>query len=246
MLFKNKELEQRKEKEKVELIETVVDKFFNYREVVNENQNYLKNRSHHVISNSFRARPQYSVRDAGKVFENEKERNTILASRLEGYSKENFYISESKKIIKTYLDSQAQLKNSIDDLKHFYKVTNYSKSKAKKLVLLENTFIPITEGNSEKADLLPLDELESAYKNIEEFKESHSFRFIERYLQKNSKGNYEVDEQNIYVVNPYYFTDRGNKLMSNLNRKLENTQKMIGKITKNHKTKEQLRRYLQY
>lgn len=241
MLFKNKELEKQKEKERVDLIDKVVEDFFAYLELVNEKKKYLKNMSHHVISNSTIRTPQYSLRDVEKVFQNEEERNNILASHLSGYGIENHYVSEVKEVMKEYENAKVQLETSIEDLKHFYKVTKYPSSKIKKVRALEKVLLPITIG-----DLRPLNELEGAYSNIKEFKESHSFRFIEKYLEKDREGNYVVDEHNIYAVNRYYISDRVNKLKSNIQRILESVQKNIGKITRNHKTKEQLRRYLQY
>lgn len=246
MLFKNKEIEKQKETERVALIEKVAENFFDYREVVNEKQKYLSDLSHHVITNSIVRAPQYSLQDMEKGFTNEKERNNVLAYHLGEYGEEGHHVRMLKEVIETYKDAQIQFKTSIEDLKHFYKVTKYPSSKVKKIILLENVLVPITDGNSEKADLLPLNELEGAYRNIEEFKESHSMRFIEKYLERDRKGNLAVNEHNIYIVNPYYFSDRVNKLKSNIKGNLENAQKKIGKFTRHHKTKEQLRRYLQY
>lgn len=241
MLFKNKELEKQKEKERVDLIDKVAEDFFAYRELVNEKQKYLKHISHHVISSTIIKTPQYSLHDMNKNFQDEKERNKILASHLSDYGIENHYVSDVKEVEKEYKNAKGQLKTSIEELKHFYKVTKYPSSKIKKVRSLEKVLLPITIG-----DLKPLHELKGAYSNIEEFRESHSFRFIEKYLEKDREGNYVVDKHNIYVVNPYYFSDRVNKLKSNIQRNLESVQKNIWKITRKHKTEEQLRRYLQY
>lgn len=239
MLFKNAELEKHKETEKMYLIEKVVENFFEYSEFVNEKQKYLANLSHHVVRNSMNYNPTYPLTDIDKVFEKEEDRNNRLATNLEFYSKESHYLQRMKEIIKTYSDLQIQLKNSIDDLKHFYKVTKYSRSKAKKISLIDNVLKPI-------GDLSPLNDIEDAYRNIDEFKNTHSFRFIGRYLEKNRKGHFVLDKHNVYVVNPYYFSDRVVKLKGNIKNSLESTQKQIFKITKNHKNEEQLKRYLQY
>lgn len=241
MLFKNKELEKQKEKERVDLIDKVVEDFFAYLKLVNEKKRHLKNISHHVISSTTIRTPQYSLRDVEKVFQNEEERNNILASHLSDYGNVNHYVSEVKEVVEEYENAKVQLKTSIEDLKHFYKITKYPSSKIKKVRALEKVLLPITIG-----DLKPLYELEGANSNIKVFKESHSFRFIEKYLEKDREGNYVVDKHNIYVVKPYYFSDRVNKLKSNIQRILESVQKNIWKITRKHKTKEQLRRYLQY
>lgn len=239
MLLKNVELEKRKELERVALLEKVVEDFFEYKEMIGKNYDYLNNLSHHVIRNTMMPTPFYSYFNIGKVFQNEKERNNILASHLKEYSKDVIYIEKMRGIIKKYKESQAKLKDSIDDLKHFYKITKYSRSKAKKISYLEKTLETI-------GDLSPLHEIDKAKRNIEEFEESHSFRFVEQYLDKNNKDEYVLDEQNIYVVNPYYFSDRAIKLKNNIKLCLEGTRKKISKITKNHKNKEQLKRYLQY
>lgn len=239
MLFKNKELEKQKEKERVALIDKVAEDFFAYRELVNENRKYLMDISHQVISSTIIQTPQYSLRDVGKVFQNEEERNNVLASHLMIYGQERHHVKMIKEVIEAYKDAQIKLKSSIEDLNHFYKITRSPTSKMKKVRSVEKVLLAI-------GDLSPLYELEGACRNIEEFRESHSFRFIEKYLKKDREGNYVVDKHNIYVVNPYYFTDRVNKLKSNIQRNLESVQKNIWKITRKHKTEEQLRRYLQY
>lgn len=239
MLFKNKELEKHKEIERLELIEKVVEKFFEFREVVNENHKYLVNLPHHFLTHNMMKSEQYGLYNMNTVFENEEDRNNILANQLEEYSEEFHIISKMKGILSSYKDSQKQLKIAIEDLKHFYRVTKYPSSKTKKILSLEKVLTPI-------GDLAPLLDIETAYRNIKEFKESHSFRIIEKYLDTDRHGNYIVDEHNIYVVNPYYFSDRVNKLQGVIIRNLELTQKKLWKFTKNHQTIEQLRRYLQY
>lgn len=206
---------------------------------MNENHEYLEDISHHVLTNSMRTNNQYGLYDKDRVFEKEEERNNILASHLETYSKENYYVLQMKEILNSYKETQKQLKIAIEDLKHFYKVAKYPSSKIKKILSLEKVLMPI-------GDLYPLYDIEAAYRNIKEFKELHSFRFIEKYLKTDSYGNYIVDKHNIYVVNPYYFSDRVRKLKGVIKRDLEITQKKLWKFTKSHKTKEQLRRYLQY
>ncbi|WP_394524214.1 hypothetical protein ACF0HT_13545 (plasmid) [Staphylococcus xylosus] len=239
MLLKNKELEKQKEKERVALIKKVAENFFDYREVVNGRQKYLSDMSHHVIRNTIRRIPQYPLDDADKVFQDEEERNNVLASHLMLYGKEAHHVKMVRNVIEEYKNAQIKLKSSIEDLKHFYKITKYPTSQTKKVRSLEKVLLAI-------GDLSPLYDLESACKNIKEFNELHSFRFIEKYLEKDEEGGYVVDKHNIYVVNSDYFVERANKLKNNVRRNLESVQKNIWKLTRNHKTEEQLRRYLTY